>query len=152
MADDVLLNKASTIERCIARVEQIREEHDFDGDQNAQDAIILNLQRACEAAIDMAMHVVRTRSLGLPQETREAFSLLEEAGVIEPELADRMRAMVGFRNISVHDYRALSMPIVKDNMQRRLDDFGSLVRQVIRSRGWQGQGTRDQSPGGRSPA
>lgn len=131
MADDVLLNKAATIERCIARVDQIRKDHDFDHDQTAQDAVILNLQRACEAAIDIAMHLVRTRSLGLPQETREAFTMLEEAEVIEPGIAVRMRAMVGFRNIAVHDYRELSLPIVKDIMDNRLQDFMLLVRQVL---------------------
>jgi uncharacterized protein YutE (UPF0331/DUF86 family) len=134
MADDVLLNKAATIERCIARVGQIRQEHDLDSDQTALDAIILNLQRACEAAIDMAMHLVRVHSLGLPQETREAFTLLEQADIIEPGVADRMRAMVGFRNIAVRDYRELSMPIVKDIMDNRLGDFEQLVHQVLGTR------------------
>ena len=45
-----------------------------------QDSILLNLQRCCEAAIDLAMHWVRVRRLGLPQESREAFTLLHDAG------------------------------------------------------------------------
>jgi len=75
MADDVLLNKAATIDRSVRRV---REEHGGDdasllSNQTRQDAIVLNLLRACEAAIGAAMHVVRVRRLGIPQETREAF-------------------------------------------------------------------------------
>lgn len=35
--------------------------------QTRQDAIILNLQRACEAAIDLAMHVVRVRGWAFPR-------------------------------------------------------------------------------------
>src|SRR5204862_3354274 len=59
--DDVVLNKAAIIERCVRRV---REEHAGDDrrlteDITRQDSIILNLQRACEAAIDLAMHLVR---------------------------------------------------------------------------------------------
>lgn len=47
MADDVLLNKAATIERCVARA---REEYASDPDTFAsnftrQDAAILNIQR-----------------------------------------------------------------------------------------------------------
>src|SRR5690606_5251310 len=77
MADDVVLNKAAIIERCVARV---REEYADDprnltDNITRQDSIILNLQRACEAAIDLAMHVVRRRRLGVPQETRDAFRL-----------------------------------------------------------------------------
>ena len=85
MADDVLVNKAAAIERAISRV---REEYAGDDrhlvtNQTRQDAIILNLQRACESSIDAAMHLVRVRRLGVPQETREAFTLLEGAGLID---------------------------------------------------------------------
>ena len=74
MADDVLVNKAAAIERAVRRV---RDEHGNDDgnlltNQTRQDAIILNLQRACESSIDAAMHLVRVRRLGVPQETREA--------------------------------------------------------------------------------
>ena len=70
MVDDVLLNKSATIERCLKR---IREEYGGE-DTNLyhnitrQDAIVLNLQRACQAAIDLATHLVRIHSLGVPQE------------------------------------------------------------------------------------
>jgi uncharacterized protein YutE (UPF0331/DUF86 family) len=95
--DDVVLNKAATIERCIARV---REEHAGDDrnvteNQTRQDAIVLNIQRACEAAIDLAMHVVRREHLGIPQETREAFELLRRAAIIDDTRAKRLSAMVG---------------------------------------------------------
>jgi hypothetical protein len=54
MVDDVVMNKAATIERCLARV---REEFGVDGseldvDQRRQDALVLNLLRACETAIE----------------------------------------------------------------------------------------------------
>jgi uncharacterized protein YutE (UPF0331/DUF86 family) len=132
--DDVVLNKAATIERCIARV---REEYSGDDrnlleDQRRQDSIILNLQRACEAAIDLAMHVVRTRRLGIPQESRDAFVLLRDAGVIEPDLVSRMLGMVGFRNIAVHDYRQLDLVIVRAIITERLDDFLDLTRALLR--------------------
>jgi len=131
--DDVVLNKAATIERCIARV---REEYSGDDrnlleDQRRQDSIILNLQRACEAAIDLAMHVVRTRRLGIPQESRDAFVLLRDAGVIEPGLVSRMLGMVGFRNIAVHDYRQLDLVIVRAIITERLDDFLDLTRALL---------------------
>lgn len=83
--DDVVLNKAATIERCLARVRQEHagDDRDVTENQTRQDAIVLNLQRACEAAIDLAMHLVPRERLGIPQETREAFSLLASAGMID---------------------------------------------------------------------
>lgn len=59
MADDVLLNKAAIIERCLQRIHEEYSGHEsaLETDYTRQDAIVLNLQRACEAAIDLAMHV-----------------------------------------------------------------------------------------------
>ncbi|MDO9064015.1 MAG: DUF86 domain-containing protein [Sulfuricella sp.] len=101
MPDDVLLNKAGIIERCLARIdEEYRgHENELDTDFTRQDSIILNLQRACEAAIDAAMHIVRLRRLEVPQESREAFAMLHQAGVLPGDLSEHLQAMVGFRNI-----------------------------------------------------
>ncbi|GIW34673.1 DUF86 domain-containing protein [Meiothermus sp.] len=88
-----------------------------------QDAIILNLLRACEASIDLAMYMVRLHHLGLPQSSRDAFRLLQEAGFISADLARRMQRMVGFCNVAVHDYQALSLPILKTILEERLGDF-----------------------------
>ncbi len=125
MVDDVLVNKAASIERAVARV---REEYAGDdanllGNQTRQDAIILNLQRACESSIDAAMHLVRVHRLGVPQESREAFDLLERSGRIPPGLATQMRKMVGFRNVAVHDYQRLNLDVVRSIVVGHLDDF-----------------------------
>jgi hypothetical protein len=55
MHDDILINKAATIERCVARAreEYQRDPAGFAEDYTRQDAAILNVQRACEAALDM---------------------------------------------------------------------------------------------------
>jgi uncharacterized protein YutE (UPF0331/DUF86 family) len=129
MVDDVALNKAATIERCLERVraEYDNDDRNLSENQTRQDSIILNLQRACEAAIDLAMHLVSVHRLGVPQESRHAFELLRDAGVIDGELADRLRRMVGFRNVAVHDYQALNLAIVKRIITERLDDFSDFV-------------------------
>jgi uncharacterized protein YutE (UPF0331/DUF86 family) len=134
MADDVLINKAAAIERAVRRV---REEHAGDDrnllyDQTRQDAIVLNLQRACESSIDAAMHLVRVRRLGVPQETREAFALLEKADVLDAQLADHLKKMVGFRNVAVHDYQKLNIEIVRSIVVNRLDDFLVFTQLLLR--------------------
>jgi uncharacterized protein YutE (UPF0331/DUF86 family) len=133
MADDVLLNKAAAIERAVGRARQ-----EYDGDdanllqnQTRQDAIILNLQRACESSIDAAMHLVRVHRLGVPQETREAFDLLERAGRLDSSLATRLRKMVGFRNVAVHDYQKLNLDVVRSILVERLDDFLEFTRLLL---------------------
>jgi uncharacterized protein YutE (UPF0331/DUF86 family) len=125
MADDVLINKAATIERCVCRA---REEYDrgrdtFATDFTRQDAAILNIQRACEAALDMGQHIVRRERLGVPQSSRDIFALLARGGWIQTELAETMQRMVGFGNIAVHEYQVLQLPITVAIITRHLDDF-----------------------------
>jgi uncharacterized protein YutE (UPF0331/DUF86 family) len=133
MVDDVLINKAAAIERAIRRV---REEYGDDDanlllNQTRQDAIVLNLPRACERSIDAAMHLVRVHRLGVPQESREAFELIEKAGQLDAALADRMKRMVGFRNVAVHDYQRLNIEIVRQIVREHLEDFLAFTRVLL---------------------
>jgi len=122
--DDVALNKSAMIERAVDRVREIRQgNHRRLDDLTRQDAVVLNLQRACEAAIDLAMHLVRRERLGIPQASREAFDLLEERGGLATELARTMGKMVGFRNVAIHAYQKLSRPILEAVIDRHLDDL-----------------------------
>lgn len=133
MADDVLINKAASIERCVARA---REEYaanpqGFATDFTRQDAAILNIQRACEAALDMGQHLIRRERLGVPQSARDVFALLACAGWIDAALADHLKRMVGFRNIAVHDYQALQLPITVSIITSHLDDFLAYSRAIL---------------------
>jgi len=133
MTDDVARNKALSIERCLKRVrEEFRSDPHRLEDQTVEDAIVLNLQRACEAAIDLAMHVVASERLGVPQESRDAFSLLETAARIDATTASAMRRMVGFRNIAVHEYQAINRPILISILENNLEDFSALVKALLR--------------------
>jgi len=135
LSSDVLLNKVAIIERCLGRIdaEYLGHEEELETNYTRQDSIILNLQRACEAAIDAAMHLVRVRRLGIPQETREAFDMLSEAGIISGCLRDRLKAMVGFRTIAVHDYRNLNLEVVRNILDTRLGDFRDFGEAVLRA-------------------
>ena len=125
MLDDVLINKAATIERCVGRAqaELAAAGANLASDFTRQDAAILNVQRACEAALDMGQHIIRREKLGVPQSARDVFSLLGAAGWIEPMLVLNLQKMVGFRNIAVHDYQTLLIPIVVEVITKHLDDF-----------------------------
>ena len=116
------------------REESVAAGERFNTDFTRQDAAVLNLQRACEAAIDMAQHIVRTEQLGVASTTGETFDLLARAGWIDPTLAERLRRMVGFRNIAVHDYQTLFLGVVVDIIQNHLDDFTMFTRAVLTRR------------------
>jgi len=131
--DDILLNKAQIIALCLNRID---EEYQSNPDnllqnQTKQDAIVLNLQRACEAAIDMGTRVIRMKQLGIPQSSRDVFALLEKAGILTNDISLRMQKMVGFRNIAIHDYQALSIEIVQSILDNRLVDFKEFSQSLL---------------------
>ena len=132
MLDDISLNKAQIIERCIQRIE---EEYGDDpanlNNLTRQDSIILNIQRACEAAIALAMHWVAEKGWGIPNSSREVFELLAEHGVIEAELAGKLKSMVGFRNIAVHDYQKMNLDILKNIIIYHLSDLTEFTKVLL---------------------
>ena len=133
MVDDVLINKAARIERCVqrAREEYFSEPATFATNFTRQDAAILNIQRACEAALDMGQHLIRRERLGIPQSARDVFALLAQAGWIDAALADKLKRMVGFRNIAVHEYQALQLPITVAVIENHLDEFLQYSKAVL---------------------
>ncbi len=128
----VLINKYESIEKCINR---INEEYDNNPenleDYRKMDAIVLNLQRACEIATDVAMYVVSNRMLGIPQTKKEAFEKLNKSGLISDEMCNNMKGMVGFRNIAIHEYKQLDEEIVRDVIENHLGDIKEFVRAII---------------------
>ncbi|MBF0444893.1 MAG: DUF86 domain-containing protein [Magnetococcales bacterium] len=137
MVDEVLINKAATIERCVARA---REEYDkgldtFASDYTRQDAAILNIQRSCEAALDMGQHLIHRERLGVPQGARDVFNLLARGGWITPEMAGRLKPMVGFRNIAVHDYQTLQLPITIAIITTHLDELLDFSQTILKRDG-----------------
>ncbi|GAW29329.1 DUF86 domain-containing protein [Carboxydocella sp. ULO1] len=51
------------------------------------------------------MHVIAEQGWGVPQNSREAFDILLEKGIIDEKLSKNLKGMVGFRNLAVHDYQ-----------------------------------------------
>jgi uncharacterized protein YutE (UPF0331/DUF86 family) len=132
VADDVVIQKLASIDRCLAAVRRY-----VAGDLGrleepmVLDAVVLNVQRACEQAIDAACREVSRRGLGVPADSADAFSLLERERVLSSAVADRMRRMVGFRNVAIHEYRRLDPAVVRTVVEHRLGDFEALCRELV---------------------
>ena len=96
--DDVVLNKAATIERCVARArEELEKNPDtFGADFTRQDAAIMNIQRACQATLDIGQHLIRSERLGAPQSARDVFDLLSKAGIIRRNWRTLSNAWLAF--------------------------------------------------------
>ena len=86
---------------------------------------------AIEACIDVAQHVCSSEGWGPPRDNGDAMLVLGRHGVLEPDLAERMRAAVGFRNVLVHQYVDVDDDIVQERLVY-LDDLDAFAAQVVR--------------------
>jgi len=125
---DALTQKSVRLERCVRRA---REEHaaaaDFHRDFTRQDAAILNVQRACELAIDMANMVIGHEGWGVPQSARDTFGILARHHVLDEALLKPLQNMVGFRNVAVHEYDELDLDIADRVIRHELDGLVRLA-------------------------
>lgn len=58
--------------------------------------------------------------------------LLARSHWIEQPLAEALKKMVAFRNIAVHDYQSLLLPILVDVITLHLDEFLEFTRIVLK--------------------
>ena len=129
----MVLGKAQVIGRCLNRVaEEYAGDPENLEDIRRQDSVVLNVQRACEAAIDLAMHMVSDRRLGLPATSRDAFDLLVTHGVVDQAMATDLKAMVGFRNLCVHNYQDIDPSLLRDVLDHHLKDLRHFAEAVFR--------------------
>ena len=84
---------------------------------------------AIEACIDVAQHICSAEGWGPPVDNGDALRLLGKHSVLSPELATAMRKAVGFRNVLVHEYIAVSDEVVVAQLQD-LSDLDAYVRKV----------------------
>ena len=132
MDRDVLSAKLESLRHCVERVrartpasvEALSNSHD------AQDIICLNLERAVQACVDIAAHIVSDSECAVPDTMAGTFDALERQGIVSRELAGRMRRAVGFRNISVHAYQTLDWEIVHSIATKRLGGFVEFGRAI----------------------
>ncbi len=89
---DVVLAKVATIDRCLSRIVDVRARRAQLLPLDVEDLVLFNLQRAAQTAIDLASHVTTTEAFGLPDSVASTFTLLERNGVIDGDLAGRMRS------------------------------------------------------------
>ncbi len=136
-ADLVLEEKLESIRRCLERAHAKLPPtvQALAADLDAQDIVTVNLERAVQLSVDVAMHMLSARTAPAPRTMADAFTVLADQGIIAPETATRMMKAVGFRNLAVHAYRQLDWAIVHAIVVNHLDDFRRFMREVVAAAG-----------------
>jgi len=128
--DDVILNKIESIKRCLRRIEEDYDE-EFEVNYTKQDAVILNIQRLIQQTIDLGAYIVKKYKLGIPKSSREIFEILESKNIIDKNLSENLKKMVGFRNLAIHEYTKLRLDVIDYIIKNRIFDSLEFVKRII---------------------
>ena len=96
---------------------------EYESDWKTQRIVERTLHLSIETCMDLADHVVADRKLRVPDTGAESFEILAEAQVLPQELGRSLAAMVGFRNILVHDYAKLDSAVVLRVLSHDVQDL-----------------------------
>lgn len=136
MNADLIHAKIESLARCVQRIEQRvpNTSQELKADPDLQDILPINLERAVQLCVDIALHwIAQQPSIQLPSTMGEAFRVMESANLINKELANQLISVVGFRNLSVHSYEKINWDIVWSIATKEIDLFRNFSRCVLES-------------------
>lgn len=133
MDREVVEQKLESLRRCLIRIETkcpadaLVLAADFD----LQDIVSLNLSRAVQLSVDVGAHLIASMEVPPPGTMGQTFDLLAQQGVLDPELANRLKKSVGFRNIAVHNYDSINWLIVHSIVKNHLNEFSEFAKAIV---------------------
>jgi len=134
---DLIIAKAGTVK---AHLDRIADKAGtnlqlFISDADRQDIVAFNLHLAVENCIDIAAHIISENGWGVPGSASEMFYLLEEKGIVDSALTERMIKAVGLRNLIVHEYVNIDLKRLFTTVREDLNDLTVFLSTIFRKLG-----------------
>lgn len=89
------------------------------------------LQVSIETCINIANHIIATEGLRAPQDYRDSFAVLNQAGILPDDLTQTMRELAGLRNLLVHVYWDVDDEMIYEGIHAELEDFETFVGHIM---------------------
>ncbi|MCD6559375.1 MAG: DUF86 domain-containing protein [Palaeococcus sp.] len=94
-----------------------------------------NLLVAIESCIDMAYHIISRNRMRIPNDYGDTFRVLNESGLIDEDLTQRLITMAKFRNRLVHIYWDIDdrmiYKIIKEDV-KDIEEFIERIRDALK--------------------
>jgi len=103
---------------------------EFSSDFSTYELAIRHLQVAIQACIDIGKHITAVKNFEPAPQSSQVFTVLARHGVISRELAKRLNAAGGTRNVIVHGYLEIDLSIIHNIIKNNLPDFEQFVHEI----------------------
>lgn len=135
MVDKALLAaRVAAVRDAISRIRSVlpADAAQFQTDRTAREVVILNLFVALQDVLSLATHWLSDEGAAVPQGYRDVFLLLGERGVISSDLAARLAAAAGLRNLVAHQYAIIDWQRIHEIASLHLDDLLQFCDELAR--------------------
>lgn len=99
------------------------------GDRDLQDIVERRFEKAIQASLDVAAHIVSAEGFREPNNYGDLFEILGEERVLSEDLVPKMVEMAGFRNVLAHEYSGIDDERVYQHLNN-LERFRRFAKQV----------------------
>lgn len=122
------------IDENIRLIEEIRSQGYESFSNNFRDiqAAKHSLQESIEACLDIGNHIIAEKGFRRAEDYKDIYKVLEEEGIIDPELSARLQEMAQFRNLLVHAYGKIDTKRVFIIMSDDLKDIEEFVKKILK--------------------
>ena len=130
---EVIRTRSAEIEESVERLESLAELPlaEFLADRDAQDIACYRLLVAIEASLALCYHVSSRRLRTAPADYAGCFGLLEDAGILAPDLTERLKNTARFRNPLVHVYWTVDYRQVHAALRKNPGDLRAFSAAIV---------------------
>jgi len=136
MADRLLLAKAlAEIRDAVARIREVlpADTAAFARDRTTREVVVLNLFVALQNCLSVATHWLADTQLDVPAAYRDVFVALGDRRVLSSDLAARLAAASGLRNLIAHRYGVLDWQRIHTIASTQLTDLLAFCDEMHRA-------------------
>ena len=121
----ILARQVAAVRDATERIREVlpAQREAFVENRTAREIVTLNLFVALQECLSLATHWLADAGWEVPATYADVFRALAERGVLEHDLATRMAAAAGLRNLIAHRYGALDWVRIHDVASNHIEDL-----------------------------
>lgn len=128
---DAVEDIETNVSRLRTYQELSREEYRASENREKREAVEREFEKLTAAVVDIARTVLKAEGVAVPDERKATITELEQRGIIDAPLAQKLRDAIGFRDVLSHSYGPIvNDDIVYDALQNSLDRYVSFVEAI----------------------
>jgi len=127
-----ILQKLKQLEENLKTLQELKQEitiNDLSQNKRFEWELRYGFFESIQIMIDISCKITNIYNLGTPQNYRECIELLGRYNYLKKEHIDRYTAMIGLRNLLIHEYTTIDKKKLYEFLNA-LDDFKNFITEI----------------------